>query len=219
MQQRVKLTTEERFIYEAKKEVARAAVRQAIEKGWLVPPETCEECGGKHERVRIHAAHKSYDAPLTVRWLCAKCHSAWDKLVPYRANLLPERYDHGYSATSLAAAAGRWGVEQGLALRSLRRGTGLNQKEVGDLAGVSQGYISQIESGSQVTPDVVRNVIGTLLEVDTPEARWRGDARADAARARATTTPGVRRRGRPHSREVAQREEEKRQKEQSDGAS
>lgn len=58
---------------------ARAAVKRAIDRGELVRPSTCEDCGGpgreyKDGRAGIHAHHPDYSKPLDVKWLCATCH-------------------------------------------------------------------------------------------------------------------------------------------------
>lgn len=55
---------------------ARDAVARAIERGDLVRPGTCEECGVTVKR--IEAAHDDYTKPLQVRWLCKPCHARWD---------------------------------------------------------------------------------------------------------------------------------------------
>lgn len=60
---------------------ARRAVTTAIQRGELVRPSTCEDCGGpgreyKDGRAGIHAHHDDYDKPLDVRWLCGNCHDA-----------------------------------------------------------------------------------------------------------------------------------------------
>ncbi len=62
---------------------ARHLVRQAIIKGDLVRPETCEnDCGAV---TRPQAAHHDYDRPLDVRWLCHACHAIWDHDEPKTA--------------------------------------------------------------------------------------------------------------------------------------
>lgn len=58
---------------------ASQAVARAIEMGAIIRPNSCESC----ERVaRIYAAHHDYGQPLEVRWLCASCHSLWDRNEP-----------------------------------------------------------------------------------------------------------------------------------------
>lgn len=54
-------------------------VTQAIRKGLLVRPDTCEECG---KVGRIDAAHADYARLLDVRWLCRSCHMRWDHADP-----------------------------------------------------------------------------------------------------------------------------------------
>lgn len=51
-------------------------VKKAIERGILVRPDICEECGNHGSR--IEAAHGDYSKPLDVRWLCPSCHGIWD---------------------------------------------------------------------------------------------------------------------------------------------
>jgi len=61
---------------------ARAAQRLVsyyIDKGELIRPTICEECG---QEKKIEAAHYNYDEPLKVRWLCRSCHVTWDKQNP-----------------------------------------------------------------------------------------------------------------------------------------
>lgn len=58
---------------------AQRLVAYYIEKGKLIRPSNCEECG---QEKRIEAAHYNYDEPLKVRWLCRSCHVYWDKHEP-----------------------------------------------------------------------------------------------------------------------------------------
>jgi len=55
---------------------------KAILKGKLTP-EPCEECGEynfmKDGRVSVQAHHNDYNKPLTIKWLCQKCHHKWHK--------------------------------------------------------------------------------------------------------------------------------------------
>ena len=53
-------------------------VLNAVRSGKLVKEYKCQECGV--DNVRIHGHHDDYNHPLSVRWLCAKCHIAWHKL-------------------------------------------------------------------------------------------------------------------------------------------
>lgn len=65
------------------KSAARLAVRRAIEKGVLVRPSACSDCGGQAVRsdgvtaIQAHH-HAGYDRPLDVQWLCPKCHKIHD---------------------------------------------------------------------------------------------------------------------------------------------
>jgi ribosomal protein S27AE len=60
-------------------EVAATRVRSAIRKGVLSRPACCEQCGTTGA---IEAAHYDYTRPLDVRWLCRRCHRAWDQAEP-----------------------------------------------------------------------------------------------------------------------------------------
>jgi len=63
-------------------DVARYAVRVAIEKGKLIP-QPCEECGydglNKNGARGVHAHHPDYNHPLQIIWLCSRCHKAWHR--------------------------------------------------------------------------------------------------------------------------------------------
>jgi len=50
---------------------ARNAVQSAMEKGELIRPSYCTECG---KECKPQAHHESYLLPLVVIWLCAPCH-------------------------------------------------------------------------------------------------------------------------------------------------
>lgn len=64
-------------------ERAHDIVELALEKGELVRPPTCSECGdgGKMAdgRTKIQAHHDDYNKPTDVRWLCQRCHHEWLK--------------------------------------------------------------------------------------------------------------------------------------------
>jgi len=48
-----------------------SAIARAIEKGTLIKPEQCQECG---KGGRIEGHHADYSKPLDVEWLCSRCH-------------------------------------------------------------------------------------------------------------------------------------------------
>jgi hypothetical protein len=50
------------------------AVYQALKRGKLVRPSSCEWCGGTNRKIQAH--HEDYSKPLEVIWLCIPCHSA-----------------------------------------------------------------------------------------------------------------------------------------------
>lgn len=59
------------------KRAAHSIVQIAIEGGRLHRPDHCSECLA----VCIpHGHHDDYAYPMTVRWLCSKCHRAYHKL-------------------------------------------------------------------------------------------------------------------------------------------
>ena len=51
---------------------AHCIVKNAIRVGKLVKPSICEDCGAV---CKPHGHHDDYGKPLTVRWLCARCHA------------------------------------------------------------------------------------------------------------------------------------------------
>lgn len=58
---------------------AHRAVRLAVSTGALVRPSRCAECG---QLCKTQGAHYDYRRPLDVRWLCASCHTRWDRAEP-----------------------------------------------------------------------------------------------------------------------------------------
>ena len=64
---------------EEDKNRARRAVREAIKRGELVRPDTCQACKKTlpirgDGRPQIQGHHPDYNRPLFVEWLCASCH-------------------------------------------------------------------------------------------------------------------------------------------------
>ena len=58
----------------------RLKVIRAIRQGVLKPADRCEECGREpytKRRKRLDGHHDDYAFPLSVRWLCPKCHARW----------------------------------------------------------------------------------------------------------------------------------------------
>lgn len=55
----------------------------ALEKGILIRKIKCDQCGDipvfANGRTGIEAHHDDYNKPLSVRWLCKKCHFEWHK--------------------------------------------------------------------------------------------------------------------------------------------
>lgn len=62
---------------------AQNKVEKAVLRGKLTRPDRCETCGegGKMRdgRSRIQAHHDDYNKPLSVRWLCQRCHHEWHR--------------------------------------------------------------------------------------------------------------------------------------------
>lgn len=65
------------------REAARLAVRRAVSRGEIARRTACESCAASPTRIdgvsAVHAHHDDYSKPLEVRWLCAKCHTAWHR--------------------------------------------------------------------------------------------------------------------------------------------
>ena len=55
------------------------AVERALRDGRLHKPDRCSRCGGHKDevgRIRAHHPFHDYRRPLSVRWLCERCHKA-----------------------------------------------------------------------------------------------------------------------------------------------
>lgn len=74
-------------------------LEKAVLYGKLHNPEKCEACGNERRfadgRTAIQGHHDDYNKPLTVRWLCQRCHHDWHKTnkpIPYSGE--PEVSEH-----------------------------------------------------------------------------------------------------------------------------
>lgn len=61
------------------KSYARKKVEHQIRYGRWERPTICMHCGLSSDRIEAH--HEDYTKPLSVVWLCKKCHTQADKLV------------------------------------------------------------------------------------------------------------------------------------------
>lgn len=59
------------------KRSASIIVNNAVRDGKLIKIYICQSCGVDNKR--IHGHHDNYIYPLSVRWLCSKCHCSWHK--------------------------------------------------------------------------------------------------------------------------------------------
>ena len=75
------------------KKHARSKATQAINKGIIVRPKSCEKC---NRYIPLHAHHDDYSKPLDVRFLCSRCHWNWHKKNGYA----PVRKEKGEKARS-----------------------------------------------------------------------------------------------------------------------
>ena len=81
---------------------AQSLLRYHVEAGNIVRPSCCEECGASDRK--IEGAHRNYDEPLNVRWLCRSCHVRWDKAEPKGGTVIIARWEQftGKKASLLA---------------------------------------------------------------------------------------------------------------------
>lgn len=63
--------------YNVIKRSANLIIGNAVRDGKILKPSICSVC--KKESSKIHGHHDDYAYPMTVRWLCSKCHTAWHK--------------------------------------------------------------------------------------------------------------------------------------------
>lgn len=54
------------------KRIAHNALNNAVRRGKVQKPDTCQSCGAKPWRIEGH--HTDYSRPLDVMWLCRDCH-------------------------------------------------------------------------------------------------------------------------------------------------
>jgi len=59
------------------KRSASTLIGNAVRNGKITKPNNCSECG---KTGRIHGHHDDYAYPMSVRWLCSKCHCDWHKI-------------------------------------------------------------------------------------------------------------------------------------------
>ena len=57
---------------------ANTAVSSALRDGRLIRPSNCEKCGIE---CKPHGHHDDYSKPLSVRWLCVRCHNDFHNTV------------------------------------------------------------------------------------------------------------------------------------------
>lgn len=57
---------------------ATCAVGNAVRDGRIIRPKTCSKC---NKECKPHAHHDDYSKPLSVRWLCVRCHNDFHNFV------------------------------------------------------------------------------------------------------------------------------------------
>lgn len=80
-QQRERKASAKRRQQAPEKVAARAAVNNALRRGELVKPKTCEGCG---QDKKLTGHHDDYALPLSVRWLCYACHGKEHRVVEFK---------------------------------------------------------------------------------------------------------------------------------------
>lgn len=120
---------------------AYSAVKNAIVRGRITRPETCQRCGdkpplAKDGRSRIHAHHHDYNKPLDVEWLCAKCHR--------EETPLPEVI----GGVAIGESNGQSKLTEVDVLSAKRlRSTGSSYQEIADRFGVAKSTIMRAIKG------------------------------------------------------------------------
>lgn len=54
---------------------ANRAVANAVNRGKLLKPDACGDCGAECETRLLHAHHEDYSRPLDIEWVCPSCHA------------------------------------------------------------------------------------------------------------------------------------------------
>jgi hypothetical protein len=54
---------------------ARQVVRDAVRRGRISKPSTCEGCDETFDKGLLHGHHEDYGKPLEIEWLCTSCHT------------------------------------------------------------------------------------------------------------------------------------------------
>jgi DNA-binding NarL/FixJ family response regulator len=113
---------------------AYSAVKNAIVRGRISRPTSCERCGETPEpasdgRSKIHAHHHDYSRPLDVEWICSKCHRA--------ETPLPDGEKNGQAKLTR---------ERVIAIRRLSQ-IGLASQAIAERIGVHRSTVSRVISG------------------------------------------------------------------------
>lgn len=119
----------------------RAIVAKAFKEGRLVRPSTCSQCG--EERPRIVGHHDDYRKPLSVRWLCDRCHRRHHIAVDGP----PKRGEPMGEPTTVARIGDRIATARGM--------RGISVEDLARLVGVDVDQITALERGigSMMLPD------------------------------------------------------------------